>query len=222
MIKYFWVMKMNDPFSGISELQKHKLFKLLEAHIYIFNKNEEMFKNLNNENIICILLEGHAKIVNINYNGDEYLVEDLEPNSVFGTNISTINNIEYQVRITETSKILVVNYDNLINTQNTNFFYFNTFLINIFNIINDKLKSTNSRVNILTKKSIRDKLLAFFENEYRENHSKFIYLSTNFRDLADYLSVNRSAMFRELKYLKEENFIKVDGKKITLLYTPMV
>ena len=42
------------------------------------------------------------------------------------------------------------------------------------------------------------------------------------KDLADYFAVNRSAMFRELKNLKEEKFIKIDGKKITLLYTPQV
>ena len=84
------------------------------------------------------------------------------------------------------------------------------------------MQETNERIRILTKKSIRDKLLAFFENEYKKNRSKFIYLSGNFKELADYLSTNRSAMFRELKYLKEEKFIKIEGKKITLLYTPMV
>ncbi len=49
-----------------------------------------------------------------------------------------------------------------------------------------------------------NKLLAFFENEYKKSRSKYIYVPTNLKDLADYLSINRSAMFRELKYLKEE------------------
>ena len=38
------------------------------------------------------------------------------------------------------------------------------------------------------------------------------------QSVADYISVNRSAMFRELKNLKEEGFIEVNGKRITLLY----
>ena len=37
-------------------------------------------------------------------------------------------------------------------------------------------------------------------------------------ELADYLSVDRSAMTRELKNLAEEGFIKREDKKITLLY----
>lgn len=213
---------MNSPFDGISDLQKNKLYKLLGTHIYKFNKNEEILTTLNNEKVICILLEGYAQIININYNGEEYLVEELIENSIFGTTISDINSIEYEVRAIEDSKVLVINYDNLYDEKNITYSYFNVFILNLFDIINNKLKVNNSRIRILTKKSIRDKLLVFFENEYKKNRSKFIYLSTNFKDLADYLSINRSAMFRELKYLKEENFIKVEGKKITLLYTPMV
>lgn len=215
-------MKVNSPFDGISELQKNKLFKILGTHIYKFHKNEEILTTLNNEKVICILLEGYAHILNINYNGEEYLVEELNENSIFGTTISDINNIEYEVRAIEASRVLVINYNNLIDPKNITHSYFNIFILNIFNIINSKLKENNNRIRILTKKSIRDKLLAFFENEYKKNRSKFIYLSGNFKDLADYLSINRSAMFRELKYLKEENFIKIEGKKITLLYTPMV
>ena len=56
--------------------------------------------------------------------------------------------------------------------------------------------------------------------DYQKTHSKFIYLPNSFKDLSDYFAINRSAMFRELKNLKEENFIKIDGKRITLLYTP--
>ena len=48
--------------------------------------------------------------------------------------------------------------------------------------------------------------------------SRTIYLPFNFSDLANYLSIDRSAMTRELGYLKEEGFISVKGKKITLMY----
>lgn len=215
-------MNMNSPFTGISELQKHKLFKILKTHEYSFNKNEEILSTLKGENIICILLEGHAQIVSISYNGEENLIEELYTDSIFGTNISNISDSEYQITALEKSKVLVIDYNNLIDIKNINYSYYNIFLNNIFDIINSKFRESNDRIKILTKKSIRDKLLAFFENEYIKTRSKYIYLPSNFKDLADYLSVNRSAMFRELKYLKEEKFIKVDGNRITLLYTPNV
>ncbi len=213
---------MISPFEGLSPLQKAKLVRKLESHIYKFNKQEEILPKLKQTNIVCILLEGHAKIVDINYLGEETLVEELFENNVFGTNISNINNFEYQIIALEPCKILIIDYNKLINSENTKYSYYNIFILNLFQILNIKIKENNNRIQILTKKNIRDKLLAFFENEYRKNHSQNIYLPSNFKNLADYLSINRSAMFRELKSLKEEKFIKIDGKKITLLYVPNI
>ncbi len=213
---------MNTPFAGISELQRNKLFKLLGTHIFTFNKNQEILSTIKNENIVCILLEGHAHIVNIDYNGDETLVENLFENSVFGSSISDIDSNECQIRAIEYSKVLVIDYNKLIDISHINHNYYNIFMNNLFNIIHSKIKEKNDRIRILTKKTIRDKLLEYFESEYKRSHSKYIYLPNSFKDLADYFSVNRSAMFRELRYLKDEKFIKIDGRKITLLYIPQV
>ena len=213
---------MNDPFYGISELQKNKLFKILETHIYDFSENQEILPTLKYENIVCILLKGSANILSINYNGEENLIEELSENSVFGTYISATNDPGLEIRACEDCKVLIIDYNKLIDEKNITHLYYNIFINNLFNIVSIKLKEKNDRIKILTKKTIREKLLAYFESEYKRSRSKFIYLPSNFKDLADYLSINRSAMFRELKDLKEEKFIKVDGKRITLLYTPSV
>ena len=214
---------MKDPFFEISELQKTKLLKLLATHIYNFNKNENIIQVLNNTNFIGIILEGYAKIININYMGEENLSQELFPNSVFGTNISGIDNTECQIIVVdEPTKVLIIDYDKIINMENTNHVYFNRFLLNIFDIINSRFKESNDRLYILTKKTIRDRLLAFFETEYRKDRNLNLYLPYTLKDLSDYLSVNRSAMFRELRSLKDENFIKIKGNHITLLYRPSI
>ena len=48
--------------------------------------------------------------------------------------------------------------------------------------------------------------------------SKYILLPFTLTDLADYLSIDRSAMMRELKNLKEEGLIETKGKRIHLNY----
>ena len=50
-----------------------------------------------------------------------------------------------------------------------------------------------------------------------KNLSKSFTLPFSLTDLADYLSIDRSAMMREMKLLKEEGFIKKTGNKFTLL-----
>ena len=71
---------------------------------------------------------------------------------------------------------------------------------------------------ILEKKQIREKLLEYFEIENKRSRFNYVYLQSSFRDLADYLAINRSAMFRELKHLKEEKLIEIKDRRITLLY----
>ena len=154
---------MINPFENISDLEIKKLFILLKSHIYTFNKNQEILSTIKDENIICIMLEGHAHIVNIDYNGDETLIDDLVENSVFGSNISNLDSNECQIISLIPSKILVINYNELINQNYVFYKYYNIFINNLFNIIHSKIKEKNMRIRILTEKTIRNKLLAYFE-----------------------------------------------------------
>ena len=66
----------------------------------------------------------------------------------------------------------------------------------------------NTRIEILSKKSIRDKLLTYFNIISNRNFRKTFTLPFSLTDLADYLCVDRSAMMRELSHLKKEGFIE--------------
>ena len=83
-------------------------------------------------------------------------------------------------------------------------------------LLSQKIVELNERVEILSKRSIRDKLLSYFELLASSNPKRSFLLPFTYTDLADYLSVDRSAMMRELKNLKEEGFIQTNGKKITI------
>ena len=212
-------MVMATPFAGLSKSQINKLFDLLGVHVYKFNKNQEILPTIKNENIVGIILDGYAQILNIEYNGNEIVIDNLYKDSVFGTNISLTNSENYQIIAKQDTDVLVIDYDKLINPQNLNHNYFNIFFRNLFDIINIKMKEKNERIKVLEKKQIREKLLEYFEMEYKKGHlNNNIFLSFSFKDLADYLAINRSAMFRELKHLKEEKLIEVNNRKVTLLY----
>ena len=209
---------MTTPFQDLTKSQINKLYDLLGVHIYTFNDNQEFLPTIKNENIIGIILDGYAQILNIEYNGNEIITENLYKNSIFGSNISLTNSENYQIIARQETTVLVIDYDKLINPKNLVHNYFNIFLRNLFDIINIKFKEKNERIKILEKKQIRDKLLEYFEMEHKKSRLKSIYIPFSFKDLADYLAVNRSAMFRELKHLKDEKFIEIKNRRITLLY----
>ena len=95
--------------------------------------------------------------------------------------------------------------------------YYQKFLINLLNIMSKMVHSQNERINILTRKTTREKLLEYFESESKRTFSKTFYLSFNLTELAEYLSIDRSAMMREIKRLKEDKIIESSGNKIRML-----
>lgn len=208
---------MDELFYNISNANKLKILKDLEANTLSFKKNTIILSSIRKDNIICIVLEGYLQIVKNNYNGTRSIIEDLKENSIFTTKTSFISNNEYNIITKEDSKIILIDFNNILNSVE-NKSYFTTFLKNLLKIMSDKNEESNERVQILSNNSIRNKLLTYFKIMSKRNKSKIIYLPFNFTDLADYLSINRSAMTRELKSLKEEGFIEINNRKIKLLY----
>jgi len=209
---------MNELFYNIDPKQKQKLLRSLEGNTYFYQSNNIILSNVKKDNIICILIEGHIQITKTDYNGNRIIIEDLKENSVFGTMTQSISYKEYDIYCKANSKIIIIDFDQIINYDESKSYYFTQFLKNLLKILSEKIIQNNERIEILTNKTIRDKLLAYFKFNSKNSVNRIIYLPFTFTDLADYLAVNRSAMTRELKYLKEEGFIEIKGKKIKLLY----
>lgn len=206
---------MDELFYEINAREKEKILAYLEANTLSFKKNMTILGSVKQENIISIVVNGHLQIVKTDYNGNRTIMEELFENDIFGSTISSINNDEYSIITKEDSKIIIIYFDEIINND-LNYSYFNQFLKNLLKIITKKINSNNDRMEILTNKTIRNKLLAYFRIMSRKNNSRVIYLPYNYIDLADYLAIDRSAMYRELKNLKEEGLIEVKNKRITL------
>ena len=208
---------MHKLFNKISVKQQVKLLKLLETSTLSFKKGTVMLSTIK-ENIIGVILEGYAQIVRTDYNGNRTIIEELEEEMIFGSTISSLSSDECELIAKEDTKVLIIDYDLIIESENNTYSYYNQFVKNLLQITTDIIDEKNERIEILKKKTIRDKLLEYF-NIYRKKHgSNNIYLPFSLTDLSDYLAVDRSAMSRELRYLKEEGFIETKGRKITLLY----
>ena len=209
---------MTNPFKNISEKNQEKLLKILEAHRFTFRKNSLILTNINQGNFIGIIVDGILQIIKNDYNGNRIIIEELEEGDIFGTSLFPLQNVEYDILTKEDTTILIIDYDQLINLQLESKEYYNQFIKNLLEIVTNKIQEKNERIEILTKKTIRNKLLEYFNIASKNRSNRTFYLPFTFTDLADFLAIDRSAMSRELKYLKEEGFIEIKGKRITLLF----
>lgn len=207
---------MTKPFDNLTLKNKEKLINLLEAHSFKFEKNKSILKTFS-ENIIGIILKGSVEIIKEDYTGDRVKIEELKKDDIISYTMLIINNDDYEIITKEETEILIIDYD-ILKKIKPDKIYLSIFLKNLFMIMSENCQKKNERIHILAQKTIRNKLLEYFKIESKKRGIKTFYIESTFTNLANYLAVDRSAMSRELKYLKNEKFIEIKGKRIKLLY----
>lgn len=184
-----------------------------------FLKNETITSYIKNRNQLCFLINGNADLVRYDLNGNRTIVEHFSKNDIFGEVFYTITtNNELLVEAREKCNVLFYSYDNIHNKCKNNCKFHQILSRYLPEIILNKVTDLNMRIELLTQRSIRDKLVGYFTMMSTRNLSKSFLLPFSLTDLADYLSIDRSAMMRELKFLRDEGFIEKNKNKITLLY----
>ena len=160
---------MNELFYNISKKNREKLLAYLEAISYKYPKNKEILSNMINDNFICIILSGHLQIVRNDIEGNRTIVEDFLENSLFGSLSYPLKNEEYQVITKEETKVVVIDFNSILNMKENRFTFYNQFLKNLVLIMEEKIAKSNERIEILTNKTIRNKLLTYFNNYNYKN-----------------------------------------------------
>ena len=209
---------MINVFENISEKSQEKILKIMRGYEINILKDKKIVDYFNDDDEIGIILEGRIQVIQNNYNGTKTVIDDLSENNLIGCKYTYLKNEEYEIVAKENSKLIIISYSEIRNMADTTDKSLNIFIKNLLFATNEILESKVERIEVLTQKTIRSKLLEYFNVNSKKNGSRYIYLPFNFSDLATYLAVDRSAMTRELGYLKDEGFITVKGKKITLLY----
>lgn len=208
---------MINPFYNIKEQDKEELLRKLEAQTYNFKKNISILSMIKIRNLLGVIVKGTLLVIKTDYNGNRIIVEELNEDNIFGKAISYFINDDYEIVVKEDCQVILFDYYDIINYQNDETYY-NQFVKNLLEIMYHIVLIRNERIRVLTQKTIRNKLLEYFDILSKKYRSRIIYLPSTFTDLADYLAVDRSAMMREIKRLKDERIITVKSTKITLQY----
>ena len=87
---------------------------------------------------------------------------------------------------------------------------------NLFFAISEKNRSLVQKLGFLSKRSTREKLLSYLSEEAERQSSPEITIPFNRQQLADYLSVDRSAMSNELCKLRDEGLLTFEKNRFHL------
>ena len=88
---------------------------------------------------------------------------------------------------------------------------------NMVKIIADKNRDLMQKVDVVSKRTIREKLLAYLSIQAQVQNSRYLEIPLGRVELAEYLCVDRSALTRELAKMKEDGLIDYDKNCFRIL-----
>jgi len=209
---------MTNLFENINEKDIDKLKRFLRANTSTYPKNINVLSNIYKSDFIAIIEEGTVDIEFCDYEGNKTIMETLNKGNFFGSLTFSLNNDEISCITKEKTQITFIEYNQITNNDMMKNDYYIIFIKNLIKLLSEQVSLKNSRINLLTKKTTREKLLKYFKMISKETGNNNIYIPISFTELAEYLSVDRSAMMREISYLKEDGLIRTNGRNITLRY----
>ena len=184
-----------------------------------FIKGETVTTYIEKRNQICIVLSGEVDLIRYDFNGNKTIIGHFVDDDIFGEVFFPANtNNELFAIARKNSEILFFTYDTLFTKCRRNCDFHKTLTSSLSELFLSKIVELNLRIEILTKRNTRSKILSYFEILSKGSLRKTFTLPYSYTDLADFLSVDRSAMMREFKLLVDDGLIIKKGSKITLLY----
>ena len=214
MTEYF----QKNLFYNISLEEYKHLLSCLDARERHFT-DEETICTYDTFHSIGILGKGNALVVRYEINGARTTLERLEPQDIFGHLLSAYQkNPLSGISVVSDGPcdVLFINYDGISRPCAKACTYHHQLIQNMLTLISEKAVDLSERVEVLSQRTIREKLTCYFLQLAGRVKSETFNLPFTMVDLADYLSIDRSAMTRELKRMKDEGIIEVNRRQIRI------
>lgn len=165
-----------------------------------------------------IILSGTIDLIRHDYNGNRIIIEKLEKNFMLG-NIFVKEDIDsISLIVSSNCEILFLNLEEFANLSPQGNYYSPKLVSCILKLLVKTTRDKDNRIRILTKKGLRERIIEYFNTLYEKSNNTIIFIPYSYTDLADYLSVNRSSMCRELKRMQKDGLISCTGVKKFMLH----
>ena len=159
-----------------------------------FIKGETVTTYIEKRNQICIVLSGEVDLIRYDFNGNKTIIGHFVDDDIFGEVFFPANtNNELFAIARKNSEILFFTYDTLFTKCRRNCDFHKTLTSSLSELFLSKIVELNLRIEILTKRNTRSKILSYFEILSKGSLRKNFTFPYSYTDLSDFLSVDRFA-----------------------------
>ncbi|WP_206458134.1 Crp/Fnr family transcriptional regulator [Anaerovorax sp. IOR16] len=196
-------------FSQITENEMDSILKCLSAKKKVYQKNTFIISMNHPVSMIGVIVKGSVNVVKEDFWGNRTILTRLSKGDLFGEAFSCAQLQFYPVSVitTEETEILFLDYKKIIKTCSSSCRYHIQLIQNMLQILAKKNILLTQKIEHITKRTTKEKLLSYLSSQAIQAHSQSFKIPFNRQELADYLSVDRSAMSNELCKLRDEGLL---------------
>ena len=218
MKEFVPVLKRTKLFSGVGDDDISTMLSCLEARLLTYKKGEYVLRQGEHLSDILVLAEGRLHIQRDDYWGNRSILGHIGVGEIFGEayvapESGTLLN---DVIAVEDSAVFFFDVKRVISTCSSACRFHTMVVQNLFFAISEKNRGLVQKLDYMSRRTTREKLLSYLSEEAKKQNNASITLPFNRQQLADYLSVDRSAMSNELCKMRDEGLLEFEKNRFRL------
>jgi len=219
MKNYLDVLKTVKLFKDIDESELQPLLSCLCAKTAYYEKGQTVFSSGERIERFGLVLSGQVQIIQDDYYGNRSILANIGPGILFGESFAfaEIKMLPVSVITTTESELLFIDCHRLAVPCATACGFHGRLIQNMLNIVSMKNIALTQKIEFTSKRTTREKLLAYLSAEAKKAGSSHFCIPFNRQELADYLSVERSAMSAELSKLRDDGVLSFHKNQFELI-----
>ncbi len=219
MKKYVPILKKTKLFSGVGEEDVTSMLSCLGARLKSYKKGEFVLRQGEHLSDIVVLVEGKLHIQKDDYWGNRSILGLIEVGEMFGEAYVSpeSSSLLNDVVAVEDSTAIFFDVKRIITTCPSACRFHSMVVQNMFFEISEKNRKLVQKLGHMSKRTTREKLISYLSEEAGRQNSSSFSIPFNRQQLADFLSVDRSAMSNELCKMRDEGLLEFNKNQFRLL-----
>lgn len=212
-------LKRSKLFSGIDEKEIVAMLTCLSAEQKQYKKGEYILRCGDSAALVGLVTSGSVDVIQEDYWGNRNIVAAVPPGQSFAESYACAGNVPLGVSVqaAENSEVLLMNIQKILTTCSSACAFHARLIRNLASLLASKNLMMNEKLTFLTQRTTREKLLSYLSAESMRRHVSSFSIPFDRQQLADFLSVDRSAMSNELSKMRKEGILQYSKNHFSLL-----
>jgi CRP-like cAMP-binding protein len=211
-------------FQGISENEISSLIKCLGCSFKTYAKGESIYIEGDFVREIGVVVSGRVRLTKGDAWGHRNIISEISEGEIFAEAIvcGGLGVVFETVIAAEQAEICFVDFQRIISTCSTACVFHSLVIRNMIGVFARKNIMLTSKMEHITKRTTREKLLSYLSEQSKLNGTMSFQIPFDRQALADFLSVDRSALSAEMTRLKKQRILDFRKNNFKLLEKTIV